>query len=139
MPDLKMPEINNVTLAGRLTRDPESSVLKSGGMVCEFGIAVSRHWRDKDGQPQEETAFVQIVAWNRLADWCGVNLRKGDPVYVKGRMTTSKWEDTATGKVRSNTEVHAFSVQALSWPEELGQKPQRAEQQQVIGEDDIPF
>lgn len=111
MSDLRMPDLNNVTLAGRLTRDPELRALPNAVFVCKFGLAVSRKYKNKD-----ETLFINATAWQKLAEFCGQSLHKGDPVIVEGRLRCEEWDDKNTGQKRTSFEVQVNRVQMLSWP-----------------------
>lgn len=91
-------------LIGNLTRDPEMRYTPSGAAVCTFGIATNRYYVASDGQKKEETEFIKIVSWNKLAELCSQLLVKGRKVYVEGRMQTRSWE-TPDGQNRQTTEV----------------------------------
>lgn len=111
-------DLNNVIIAGRLTRDPEVKILAGDRPVCSFGMAVNRRYKDKSGEQKEETTFVEVVAWGRTAELVGQYLRKGSPAYIAGRLTQDSWEDKETGKKQTKTKVTADTVQFL------GTKPQ---------------
>lgn len=96
--------LNKVLLIGNLTRDPEMRYTPSGAAVCTFGIATNRYYVASDGQKKEETEFIKIVSWNKLAELCSQLLSKGRKVYVEGRMQTRSWE-TPDGQNRQTTEV----------------------------------
>jgi hypothetical protein len=84
MSELKLPEINRVLLSGRLTRDPDRRFGSDGTAVTSFGLAFHRRYRARDGSPAEQTGFVTIVTYQRLAEVCGQYLKKGSAVLVKG-------------------------------------------------------
>lgn len=96
--------LNKVMLIGNLTRDPELRYTPSGAAVCTFGIATNRYYVASDGQKKEETEFVKIVSWNKLAELCSQLLVKGRKVYVEGRLQTRNWE-TPDGVSKQTTEV----------------------------------
>ncbi len=96
--------LNKVLLIGNLTRDPEMRYTPSGAAVCTFGIATNRYYTASDGQKKEETEFIKIVSWNKLAELCSQLLSKGRKVYVEGRLQTRNWE-TPDGQPRQTTEV----------------------------------
>ena len=77
---------NKVILVGNLTRDPEIRYVNSGSAVTKFRIAVNPNKRD--AKP-EDTMYVDIVAWERLAETCNTYLKKGSPVLVEGRLKRS--------------------------------------------------
>lgn len=96
--------LNKVLLIGNLTRDPELRYTPSGAAVVSFGIATNRYYTASDGEKKEETEFVKIVAWNKLAELCSQLLTKGRKVYVEGRLQTRSWE-TPDGQNKQTTEV----------------------------------
>lgn len=96
--------LNKVMLIGNLTRDPELRYTPSGAAVCTFGIATNRYYVASDGNKKEETEFIKIVSWNKLAELCSQLLSKGRKVYVEGRLQTRSWE-TPDGQAKQTTEV----------------------------------
>ena len=96
--------LNKVMLIGNLTRDPELRYTPSGAAVCSFGIATNRFYVASDGNKKEETEFIKIVSWNKLAELCSQLLVKGRKVYVEGRLQTRSWE-TPDGQNKQTTEV----------------------------------
>lgn len=119
---------------GNLTRDPE---LRQAGdtPVCNFSIACNERYKDRNGQQQEKTEFVNIVAWRQLAEICGKYLHKGKQVYVEGKLTTRKWQDK-DGKDKYTTEVVLSEMQMLGSRDD-SQREQR--QASGSGYDDQPF
>jgi len=95
---------NRVILAGNLTRDPELSYLPSNTPVCKFGLATSRRYRDKEGNPKEETCFVDITAFGRQAEVINQYMTKGRSILVEGRLQFRQWTDKE-GKNRSKLDV----------------------------------
>ena len=81
-------------LIGNLTRDPEIRQTGTGKSVASFAIATNMTWQDAGGNKQERAEFINIVAWQSLADICGRYLKKGSKVYVEGRLQTRDY----TGK-----------------------------------------
>ncbi len=141
MSDLRMPDLNQVLLCGRLTRDPELRYLPSGTALCKLGLAVSRRYRSKEGERKEETLFINVTVWEKQAEFCGENLRKGRPVLVEGQLQSDEWEDKQTGQRRSSIQVRARRIQQLDWADQ-GAPPPKPEPRVIeepIPEDDIPF
>lgn len=141
MSELRMPDINMVILAGRLTRDPELRYLPNGTPLCKMGLAVSRTYKTPDGERKEETLFVDITAWKGTAEFCGENLRKGRPVTVEGRLKSDSWEDKATGQKRTKIEVQVVRIQSLDWVDR-GAAAAPVEPRPIeepVPEDDVPF
>ncbi len=121
MADLRMPEINRVSLAGRLTGDPELRYIPSGMAVCKLRLAVSNHYKTKSGEAREDTIFVNVTVWGASGEWCGEHMKKGAPVLVDGRLKSNEWEDKSTGQKRTAIEVTADRVQSLAWEDRGGQ------------------
>lgn len=86
--------LNKAQLIGNLAADPEVRSLPSGQSVASFRIATSYQWKDtKTKKKQESTEFHPVVAWGRLGDVVGQYLKKGDKVYIDGRLHNRSWED----------------------------------------------
>lgn len=94
---------NRVELIGNLTRDPELRYTPNGAAVCTFGIATNRTYVS-EGERKEEVDFHRLVAWNKLAELCNQLLKKGNKVFVSGRLQTRSWE-AADGQQRQTTEI----------------------------------
>ena len=107
-----MASVNKVILVGNLGRDPEVRYMPNGEAVCNFSIATTDSWRDKNGQRQERTEWHNIVMYRKLAEIAGEYLKKGRPVYVEGRLQTRKWQ-TKEGQDRYTTEIVADQMQML--------------------------
>ena len=74
--------INKVLLIGRLGQDPELKYTPSGTPVCNFSLATSENWADKNGQKQERTEWHRVVVWGKLAELCNKYLAKGRQAYL---------------------------------------------------------
>lgn len=98
---------------GNLTRDPEIRHTPAGMAVGEITIASNRTFQDKDGNKQEESTFTDITFWGRKAEVIGEYVRKGDPLYVEGRLTLDSWEDKETGQKRSKLKVTGETFEFL--------------------------
>ena len=96
---------NKTILMGNLTRDVEMRTTPSGQNVANFSLAVSRSWKGQDGQQQEQTSFINCVAWGKAGEIIAQYLTKGRPVLVSGRLDQRTWEDKETGGKRSKVEV----------------------------------
>ena len=102
--------VNNVSILGNLTRDPELRFTPNGTPVASFGIAVNRRYQDKQsGEWVEDTSFFNITAWFKLAENCAESLSRGDRVLVTGRLSQRSWEDKS-GQKRSVVEIVANVV-----------------------------
>lgn len=100
--------MNTVQILGNLTRDPEVRYTQSGKAVATFNVAASNTFIDSNNETKEQTAFINCVAWGKLAESIG-NLRKGNRAFVEGRLQTRSYE-TQDGQKRYVTEVVANFV-----------------------------
>ncbi|HBT40445.1 MAG: single-stranded DNA-binding protein [Pseudothermotoga sp.] len=85
-----MPYYNRVILVGRLTRDPDTRMTTTGSAVASFTLAVDRPPRSSDSQ--RTTDFIKVVAFNKLADFVKLYLKKGQLVLVEGELRINKWQ-----------------------------------------------
>ena len=102
---------NQVILMGNLTRDPELRATPNGQSVCSFSLALNRSYKAADGNWQEVTDYVDIVAWGPLGERVSQYLSKGRPCLVNGRLQSRSWEQE--GQKRSKVEVVASDVTFL--------------------------
>jgi single-strand DNA-binding protein len=112
MQDLKMPDVNNVLIAGNLTSDPTFRKTTNGTPVANFYIASSRKFKDNTGQWRENVCFVGVVAWYKLAESCYANLHKGSAVLVDGELQSRSLR-SEDGSVRNIVEIKARRIQFL--------------------------
>lgn len=103
--------LNQVTLMGNLTRDPELRQTQTGQNVCSFSLALNRSYKDSSGEWQEATDYIDIVAWGPLAERVSQYLTKGRRCLVQGRLQSRSWEQE--GQKRSKVEVLANDVTFL--------------------------
>lgn len=108
-----MANLNKVMLIGNLTRDPELKYLPNQTAVCEFGLAVNRTWTGQDGVKKEETTFVDCTAWAKQAEVLQKWRKKGDPLFVEGRLKLDQWE-AQDGSKRSKMRVIVENFQFLN-------------------------
>jgi len=128
--------INKFIGIGRLGRDPEVRRTQDGSAVTNFSIAISENWKDKQGQPQERTEWVNVVCFGRLAEIAGDYLRKSSRVYIEGKLQTDKYEKD--GQTHYSTKVNARELQMLDSKNTQG-GAERTQSQEEDFEDDIPF
>lgn len=96
---------NKVILMGNLTRDPEMRTTQSGQNVANFSLAVGRTWKNANGEQQEQTSYINCVAWGKTGEIIEKYVRKGSPLLVSGRLDQRSWEDKESGQKRSTIEV----------------------------------
>jgi single-strand DNA-binding protein len=109
---------NQVVLMGNLTRDPELRQTPNGQNVCSFSLALNRSYKGADGNWQEATDFIDVVAWGPLGERVAQYLSKGRPCLVNGRLQSRSWEQE--GQKRSKVEVVAQDVTFLGGAGESG-------------------
>lgn len=107
---------NQVILMGNLTRDPELRQTPNGTSVTSFSLALNRSYKGADGNWQEATDYIDVVAWGPLGERVSQYLSKGRPCLVNGRLQSRSWEDKESGAKRSKVEVVAQDVTFLGGP-----------------------
>lgn len=99
-----MSGVNKVILVGRLGKDPEVRHLENGATVANFSIATSETYKDRQtGERREQTEWHNVVLWRGLAEVAEKYVKKGDMIYVEGKLRTRSWEKD--GITRYTTEV----------------------------------
>lgn len=111
--------MNKVFLIGNLTKDPEMRSTQSGVAVCNFTIAVNRRFRNQQ-TGQQETDFLNVVAWRQLAELCSKYLAKGRKVAVTGSIQTRTYE-AKDGSKRSTFDIVADEVEFLTQNQQGGE------------------
>jgi len=118
MSNLKMPDINNVLIAGNLTCDPSFRKTTNGTPVANFFVASNRKFKDNNGQWRENVCYVGVVAWYKLAESCYENLQKGSAVIIDGELQSRSWRNE-DGTNRNVVEVKARRIQFLNRKDSL--------------------
>jgi single-strand DNA-binding protein len=98
-------DLNKVMIIGRLTRDPELKTTASGISVCQIGVATSYVYTNQQtGQKVESTEFHNVVLWRKLGEIAHQYLKKGNQIYIEGRLQTRSW-DAQDGQKKYRTEI----------------------------------
>jgi single-strand DNA-binding protein len=105
--------VNKAILVGRLGRDPETRSTSGGQAVTNFTLATDETFKDKAGERQKRTEWHRIVLWGKLAEIAQQYLKKGQLVYLEGRIQTRQWEDKRDGQKRTSTEIVANTMRML--------------------------
>lgn len=141
-----MPSFNKVILIGNLTRDPELRFTPKGAAVCAFTLGVNEEFKGSDGQQKKETAFIGCEAWGKQAEALAQYVRKGDPLFIEGKLRQESWEDKESGKKHSKTKVSVLTFQLLTRkPEGARPEPQArtsapsTKPELPPDNDDVPF
>lgn len=117
--------LNRIEIIGHLGRDPEVRYLPSGAAVCNFTVATTEKWKNKDtGEAMEETEWHRVSCFDKLADICGQYLVKGSLVYVSGKLKSRKYTDK-DGAEKTSVEITCNEMKML------GGRPQQDGQQQA--------
>lgn len=151
-----MSGVNKAIIIGNLGRDPEVRATQGGTAVCNFSVATSERWNDKQtGEKKEQTEWHKVTCFGRLAELAGEFLRKGSKVYIEGSLRTRQYEKD--GVTHYSTEINARELQMLDGrggasgdaaepAQDKARKPMSAKRQAQLpaagGEDfsdDIPF
>jgi len=131
-----MSDINRVFLTGRLVADPDIRYTPQGNEVAQFRIAVSISYKSKQDPNKwdEETSFITIIAWNKLADRVEKTFKKGDLIFVEGRLRIRDYE--VDGNRRYATEIVARNLKLMT---AKGSKEVEVEEATEDSEPDVPF
>ena len=147
-----MSGVNKVILVGNLGKDPEVRYLEGGTAVANFTLATSESYKDRNtGERVTQTEWHNVVLWRGLAEVAEKYLKKGNQVYIEGKLRTRSWEDKE-GNTRYTTEIVGDNMTMLGGrndgdsssspsPAPAAKKPQQSAAPQVSNdeEDDLPF
>lgn len=107
-----MAGVNKVILIGNLGSDPEVRHLSSGSVVANFNIATSESYTNKNGERVTQTEWHRIELWDGLAKVAEQYLKKGQSVYIEGRIKTENWQDN-DGNNRTTTRIRGLNMTML--------------------------
>jgi single-strand DNA-binding protein len=148
---------NKVILSGNLTRDPELRYTPKGLAVCKFSIAINRTWTTETGESKKDVTFVEVDAFGRTAENISKFFKKGNCIFVEGRLQFQTWEDKTTKDKKSKLTVvcdifqfvdkksdsnggqSAPSAAPTRTSEGVAAAPAQAANQPPAEEDDVPF
>lgn len=123
--------VNKVILIGNVGQEPEIKTLESGQKVATFSLATSEVFKDKNGEKQTKSEWHNIVIWGNLAGVVESYVKKGNKLYLEGKITNRSWEKDGEKKYR--TEIVCFTMQML------GGKSQESSSTQDEEPNDLPF
>lgn len=130
--------LNKVMIIGNVGREPELRFLPSGNPVANFSVASNRQWNSSDGEKHNATEWFNIVAWGSLAEICAKQLKKGQQVYIEGRLQTRKWDDK-DGIKHSTVEIVANEMIILGDRKESDQSSFNVGGDELSEIDEYPF
>lgn len=120
--------MNNVSLIGNLTRDPELRHFPSGDAVVNFSLALNDVWKDKDGNKQEKAHFVECKMFGKRAEVISQYCKQGDKLAVTGSLDQENWEDKNGGGKRSKLTVKVMDFDFLTKKGDGGGQRQSSEE-----------
>ena len=139
---------NKVTLLGNLTRDVEIRFTPSGKAIGAFAVADNRKWKTEAGEQKEKVSFFDLKAFGKTAEIIAQYHKKGDLIFIDGRLEQETWDDKATGQKRSKIVIVVDSFQFVGGRRD-GAAPARtqaptgntapATSGTPVEEDDVPF
>ena len=139
--------LNKVILIGNLGQNPESRFTPQGTAVANLSIATNEAWKDQNGELQERTEWHRVVMYGRMAETANEFMKKGQMVYVEGRLHTREWEDQNQIK-RRTTEIRCDNFTMLGRRGESSNSPNQGTGAQenksgmggdTVSDDDLPF
>lgn len=137
-----MNGVNKAILIGNLGKDPEVHTLESGVKVTRFSMATTETYKNKNGEKVDQTEWHNIVLWRGLAEVAEKFLKKGNQIYLEGRIRTRAWDDK-DGNKRYTTEIQGDNMTMLGGKrDDSSPQPSKAEEPpapEPTAEDDLPF
>lgn len=140
-----MSNVNKAIIIGRLGQDPDIRHTQSGQAVANLSVATSERYKDKSGQQQEQTEWHRVTLWSKLGEIAQQYLKKGDLVYIEGKLKTRKWTDK-DGQDRYTTEIIGSELRMLGGKSESNTTQQSYQQPKPNTapiadnvDDDLPF
>jgi single-strand DNA-binding protein len=118
--------VNKAILLGRLGRDPEVRTLESGVKIANFSLATGDSYKKQDGTVVDTVEWHNVVLWRGLAEVAERFLKKGDQVYIEGKITTRSWDDK-DGNKRYTTEIVGNELKMLGGKKDQGNETQQIE------------
>ena len=128
--------LNKVLLIGHLGSDPESRFTTSGSAVTNFNLATNESWRSAEGETKDKTEWHRVVLFGKMAETAAEYMKKGQLVYIEGRLQTRSWEDKDKVK-RYTTEVLCDNFTMLGPKRDGGEAAQPSTD--TSNDDDLPF
>jgi single-strand DNA-binding protein len=128
--------LNKVLLIGHLGADPESRFMTSGSAVTNFNLATNETWKSTEGDTKEKTEWHRVVLFGKMAETAAEYMKKGQLVFIEGRLQTRSWEDKDKVK-RYTTEILCDNFTMLGRKSDDGGTG--SSQKDADQEDDLPF
>jgi len=126
--------LNKVQLIGHLGADPESRFTTSGSAVTNFNLATNESWKSAEGDAKEKTEWHRVVLFGKMAETAAEYMKKGQLVYIEGRLQTRSWDDKDNIK-RYTTEILCDNFTMLGRKSDVADSSAKESEQ----DDDLPF
>ena len=134
--------LNKVILIGNLGQDPEARFTPQGTAVCNLSVATNESWKDQNGEMQDRTEWHRVVMYGRMAETATEYMKKGQMVYIEGRLNTREWEDQNQIK-RRTTEIRCDNFTMLGKRSDSSGPPSPSPDSSMKSDagvdDDLPF
>ena len=134
--------LNKVILIGNLGQDPEARFTPQGTAVCNLSVATNESWKDQNGEMQDRTEWHRVVMYGRMAETATEYMKKGQMVYIEGRLNTREWEDQNQIK-RRTTEIRCDNFTMLGKRSDSSSPPSENPNSSMKPDsgvdDDLPF
>lgn len=146
--------VNKAILLGNVGKDPEIRSTTGGSLVASVSLATAGRQKDSQGNWQDKTEWHNLVAFNRTAEIVRDYVKKGDRLYIEGKIQTRSWDDKDSGQKKCRTEIFVFDLTLLTGRSDqngnghsrsktsyatAGRTQQEEYADQGITDDDIPF
>lgn len=118
MGQVKLPNLNDIKLSGRISNDPELRYTQSNKSCCKFSFCHNRYYKDAQGNQVDDPHFFDVVCWEGTAEFIANRAQKGRPVLIEGELRQEKWQDKESGQQRSRVTINAHRVHILDWDDD---------------------
>ena len=137
---MQKSSVNKVIIVGNLGQDPEARFTPQGTAVTNLSIATNESWKNQEGQIQDRTEWHRVVMYGKMAETANEYMRKGQMVYVEGRLETREWEDQNQNK-RKTTQIRCdnFTMLGKRSFNEQNTTTEHKKETDDETDDDIPF
>tara|TARA_S200000501_G_scaffold374286_1_gene423457 strand:+ start:264 stop:671 length:408 start_codon:yes stop_codon:yes gene_type:complete len=130
--------VNKVIIVGNLGQDPEGRFTPQGTAVTNLSVATNESWKSQDGETQDRTEWHRVVMYGKMAETANEYMRKGQMVYVEGRLETREWEDQNQNK-RKTTQIRCDNFTMLGKKQDKPTSNMESSDGETVSDDDIPF
>ena len=135
---MQKSSVNKVIIVGNLGQDPEARFTPQGTAVTNLSIATNESWKNQSGETQERTEWHRVVMYGKMAETASEYMKKGQTVYVEGRLQTNEWEDQNQVK-RKTTEIRCDNFTMLGRRSDSPQGSTAPNDKTEDQDDDLPF